>query len=1321
MLWTAIPLAMVLCLPFPVTLLRADDSGQSFEIDDNTSPVPPDAASKQVQPERTRTPFGREPSGTRRFPGRNPRSANSAEPAGRAVPSPASQAGTGDRDGEEPTLRLSYLAATWPHVLNELAEKTGSTLVMLDTPPGRFSRQDWRKYTRAEAVRILNRELEPEGFRIVEKEQFLTVMQIKRMRQEYRRPVVPAGSADSDSAKAESVSADRPSHPRSGSPVRQAGHESPEAEAAPETPQRGRDASVVVATRHRTALDVARQIHGTFQDRSQLKNEGPHGLPAFVVDHFDPEAVAAGRPLFTVEIDGGKNELVITGPTRVQVGLRTLIQKLDIKADDPASLPTLLAGEGTTADVGRKLKRPLSQLAESRQNAASGEARTNNRSRLDVRPSTDEDASAPRLAQADQADPFGQLVQQDPSEPQPPEQAQPAQPQPEGAEEDEVRMAIGAGGVFAALQGNLKGDVTIESLPDLDLLILRGNEKDVEAVIEVIRAIEQMAEGSLPGIELFKLRFVDSRSLAELLNEVYERLSDLRSESAQRVSVRVIPVVTPNAILILAPSNAMEAILDLADELDQEVDPEHEVEVFFLKHAVATTVEQRLNEFYTEQEGLGTRIRVASDVRTNSVIVQARPRDLSEISKFIREIDKDESASVARARVFQLKSAVAEELAIFLNMAIQAVFDPRAAQMQQPGQFQQQVGLQDQDPKSMVLEFLSENKQTLLRTGLLNDIRFHADPRTNSLMVTATEQSLPLIEELIEVFDRPSPSMAEIKVYPLRNADAVDAVDLLRELFEPQQQQVTGIGAQQTAAMPFEIAGIQDSSNLIPMRFTVDFRTNSVVAIGGVDLLLVVEAILYRLDAAETRDREVTVIRLRNSFAPDVATAINQFLQSQRELFQIDPTRISTSQLLEQEIIVTAEATTNSLLISATPNYFPIIRDLAEKLDAEPPQVLIQALLVEVELTNNDEFGVELGFQDSVLFNRSVVDELITITETITAPNGVQTTTQEIISQTALPGFPFNNQPLGNNVAVSPGRVGTQGLSNFAMGRVSSDVGYGGLVLSASSESVNVLIRALAARRNLRILSRPQVLALDNQIAQIQVGQNVPVADGVSLTQQAVLPIVTRDDAGIIMTVTPRISPEGQIVMEVAAEKSQFDLVGGGVVIFTDAVTGNTVTAPVKDVTTMSTTVRVPDSQTIVIGGMITKVDDAIERKVPWLGDIPILGRAFRFDARATRRTELLIFLTPRIVHNDADAELFKAIEADRLHFFQEEAEAMHGPLFGVPEEMAFPIEEMPIETGPGMSPEFPVPPVPSGPEFHPQSAVNEDAPVIRLGDLPVE
>ncbi|MFG0294613.1 MAG: type II secretion system protein GspD, partial [Maioricimonas sp. JB045] len=564
----------------------------------------------------------------------------------------------------------------------------------------------------------------------------------------------------------------------------------------------------------------------------------------------------------------------------------------------------------------------------------------------------------------------------------------------------------------------------------------------------------------------------------------------------------------------------------------------------------------------------------------------------------------------------------------------------------------------------------------------------------------------------------------------LENADATAAAELLEALFTQDQQQQDGTGQ-----LGIQIAGADDvSSSLVPLRFSVDARTNSVVAIGGADALTVVEAILLRLDQSDLRNRQTTVLKLRNSPAADVADAINQFLQSQRDLIQLDPDRVSTIEILEQEVIVTPEPVTNSLLISATPRYFEDIQRLAQELDREPAQVVIQALLVEVELDDTDEFGVELGFQDSVLFDRSVIDNLLTISETNTSPNGVQTTTQRIISQEGNPGFLFNNQPLGNNTAISPDTLGGQSLSNFALGRVNGDLGFGGLVLSASSDSVNILIRALASRRNVHILSRPQILALDNQLAQIQVGQRVPIVDGVTIsTQGTANPNVVQDESGIILTVTPRISPEGQVVMEVVAEKSQFT--GEGVPIFVDGLTGNVIESPVKDITTARTTVKVPDGQTIVVGGMITKLDDTTERKVPWLGDIPLVGHLFRFDSHSELRTELLIFLTPRIVHGDADMELIKQVEAERLHWFEFEAEQMHGPLFSVPLETPPPFEGMPpmmvpsttIEMPPMDAGNVPTTRVPAGslnlsqPPSFPQG--NEDPAVIRIreGELPSE
>lgn len=1199
------------------------------------------------------------------------------------------------QETEERTVRLNYVSTPWAKVLNELAEDSGSTLVMHDVPPGKFSRHDWSKHTRKDAVQILNRELETEGFRILVKDQFLTVMQSRRTRPEYQRPIAPQVPAQQ--ARVEPVQQVAVEQPNSHQPIVQqaaatisplknqtAPRKLQPPKFAPQSdiptlgqwsaqPEQRQDrgiqppranpfgnsliqrtafeevsatpeeiSTLEVKPANRPALDIAKQIHSAFKTRTHLENAGPHGLPAFVVDYAQDDE-KAGEVQFVIEIDTNHNRLLITANEKVRGGLKALIGQIDINPLGEEKVPTLVAGDGNKAEIGKQLKKPLKLINQAQQK---------------LKPN----AEIGNSAAANQTQPlFGENTF--------------AQAEADGTTAPQIEGPAAVGdpsGITQEMVGNLKGDVSIEALDDLDLLILRGNTADVESVLQVIERIEQMALGSLPEIHLLKLQNVDSQSLAVLLNDVYEKLAELRSSNAQQnaAAVSVVPVVTPNSVLILAPGSTMEAILQLATELDQPVDPSHEVELVRLQHAIAATVVATLEEFYEEQIGLGTRVKVAADPRTNSIIVQARPRDLAEILTFIKKIDSDEAASVNQMKIFALKNALADELAEFLNSAIRSVRDPSASTV---GQAQTGQGQNQSDPKSVVLEFLAEDGQQLARSGLLDDIRFNAETRTNNLVVTAPAQSLPLIQELIRVLDRPSNAVADVKYFKLQNADALDAVDLLTSLFTEDENSNAN---NSEGSLGVQLVGATDtSSTLLPLKFVADARTNSVVATGGADALIIVENLLYRLDATDPRTRKTQVIKLRNAPAADVADAINTFLQSQRDLATIDPDRISTSQLLDQEVIVTPEPISNNLLISATPAYFAEIEALAQQLDAEPAQVVIQALLVEVALTNNDEFGVELGFQDPTLFDRSVLSNVQTITETIFDAVGNPTATAtRIISSEAAPGFGFNNQPLGAN-AINPSSVGTQGLSNFALGRTNSDLGYGGLVLSASSESVNVLIRALAARRSVRILSRPQIRALDNQLAQIQVGQIVPVTDGVTQTQTAVTPQIVRDPAGIILTVTPRISPEGQIVMEVVAEKSNYT--DEGVVVFTDVATGSVVTSPIKNISTAQTTVKVPDGQTIVLGGMITDEEDITERKVPWLGDLPFIGQAFRFDGQATERTELLIFLTPRIVHNDAVSEHIKQVEANRTHFFQEDAEEIHGPLFGVPGEsgMYLPVE----------------------------------------------
>ncbi|MDX1970880.1 MAG: secretin N-terminal domain-containing protein, partial [Planctomycetaceae bacterium] len=1119
-----------------------------------------------------------------------------------------------DRDAviEEPPIRLNYpLPKNWDQILRDVAEQSGSTLVADRVPRGTFSRRDKNEYTREEALRIINKEIEKLGFRAIEKGQYIVVLDLPSQRPRYERPTVskpgalPAPAAGPTQASAPQRQFQRvtpvqqaanPAAPtRTSSGIQQAGFEEDASDIGPrssaedllldKTARPGSDepATVVVfRARNQRAATLAKHVFRGFRDRAELLDAGRNGLPAFRVRPVVTEPKSTGVQ-FAVAIDEAKEELLVDARPAEAEAMLKLLRLLDVPQLDAEPIQ-LVSTTRTACQVALQFDEQAAQIQRAR-------------------------AALPvaQAAPITEPDPFAQAE---------------APAEKPGPETPEVQKALP--GPLGDRIGNLKGEVNIESVPDLGVLILRGNAADVEQVMQVIRELEKLSEQTAPQLELLFLKNVNSEALAELLTTVYESLTKFPGKATQpRQSVAILPVSKPNAILIVAPLADVEGIKTLADELDKPVDPETEFQVFHLQTAVATQVESMLTEFYTERKGLGARVIVRSDVRTNSVIVSARPNDLDEVATLIRRIDQAEEVASSQLKVFPLQNAVATELAAVINVAIQSVLSPPSTQGASSvfgtggGGGGAQVSEDFRDVRSSVLQFLAVDSdgERKLKSGILADIRITPDPRMNALLVSAPEASLALIGELIKALDKPTSQVAEIKVFTLANADSQLMVQQLQALFNVS---ATGQGGQQRQQTGIQVAGAEDaSSGLIPLRFSVDTRTNSVIAIGGADALRVVEAIMLRLDESDVRERRNTIYRLKNSPSDGIAQAITNFFTSQSDLASNDPNLFSTVEQLEREVIVVSEPVSNSLLISATPRYNDEILRLIEKLDAAPQQVIIQALLVEVELNDTDEFGIELGFQDSILFNRSIIDAANTFTtQTTTTQNNTTVTQTNIVSQAASPGFLFGNPttPLGNNVG-APGssKVGTQGLSNFSVGRTNGDLGFGGLVLSASSESVSFLLRALNENRQVRVLSRPEIRTLDNQQAQIQQGQNVPVVNGVTLLNNIANPTIERDDAGVILTVTPRISPDGNVVMQLTAEKSQYNL-NSGVPVFTDVNTGNTVTAPVKDISTAVTTISVPSGQTVVLGGLITSRTDEVHRKVPWLGDIPVLGYAFRYD-----------------------------------------------------------------------------------------------------------
>jgi general secretion pathway protein D len=775
--------------------------------------------------------------------------------------------------------------------------------------------------------------------------------------------------------------------------------------------------------------------------------------------------------------------------------------------------------------------------------------------------------------------------------------------------------------------------VQVEMLPDIDAIILRGREQQLEDLAEIIRRLDDAAQLAQPEIEVIPLQHAQAESLAELIESTRQTLFGSRQGRAT-----LIPLVKPNALLLIGWGEAAGVAKELVAKLDLPVPPGTQFDVIQLHHALANNVQLQLQNFFQNRGGMGPVIQSTIDARTNAIIVHAAPRDLQEVRALIERLDVPRGGAMQQARVFEIRNSLAADVAGLLQQALT------------PG-----VG------SPGALELRDQNGNQLASSGILGASRITVNDRNNTIIVAAAPENMSLIERLIEQLDTPG-MVAKIKIFPIYNGSAAAMVETLRALLP--SQPAGAAPAPQLSSAPSE-------SSLVPLRFTVDARGNNIIAIGSEGDLRIVEALIVRLDESDSMQRKSTVYQLKNSPAVDVALAINDFLRNKRQVESATPGVANPFEQLEKEVVVVPEPVQNKLILSATPRYYEEIARLIEQLDQQPPQVMIQVMIAEISLGNTDEFGIEMGLQNSVLFDRSLLGDLLTRTNTtnISTPAGVVTeTVQEIVAASNVPGFNFNSTgPLGNSGSAqslgSSGRLGRQGLSNFGVGRANEARGFGGLVLSASSDNVSFLLRALQESRRLEILSRPQVLTLDNQQAFIQVGQRVPRIVNSIINQNGAQNNVELENVGLIIGVTPRISPEGNVVMEIDAEKSQLGPESEGIPV-SIAADGTVIRSPRVDTITAQATVSAADGETIILGGLISRRTQTIHRKVPWLGDLPILKHLFSYKLFDMDRTELLIIMTPHVMRTQGDMERLKQAEFARMSWCEADIFTLHGDVY---------------------------------------------------------
>jgi general secretion pathway protein D len=687
--------------------------------------------------------------------------------------------------------------------------------------------------------------------------------------------------------------------------------------------------------------------------------------------------------------------------------------------------------------------------------------------------------------------------------------------------------------------------------------------------------------------------------------------------------------------------------------------PETQFRVFSLRHAAAETAETQVQNMYADRGDTVGKVRVTADYRSNSLIVQAAPRDIAEVAELIGRIDTPTSAAINELRLFHLENSLAADLAPILQEAVNAQSTSSRGRTggdttmadrprQTPGASGGSSTGRPGSPstggtsgsaansqlalaKSTMLRFLTVDAsgKRHLNSGILTDVRITADTRANALLVSAPADSMELLEALIHQLDKLPTAESEVKVFAVGDGDATKLKDLLESLFGQQQQQ-------RSADQPAVRTGAAEGeSTLVPLRFAADVRTNCIIATGTAGDLGVVEAILTRLSDSDVRNRKSIVYQLRNARAVQVAEAINEFLKNKRDIESSTSGTISAFEEIEREVVVVAEAVSNSLIVSATPRFFDEIEKIVKDLDKQLPMVMIQVLIAQVDLNNFDEFGIELGLQDSLLFDRSLLGTLAHDDE-------------------LSPGFNFNNQSLGNSGSTkslaTAKDVGTQGLSSFGVARSNDSLGYGGLVLSASSESVSVLVRALQQCGKLEVLSKPQIMTMHNQEAFVQVGQEIGLISGNSVNEAGQSNQITQKDIGLILRVKPQINPEGLVVMWILAEKSALGAEADGTPVAISS-TGAVIRQPPINTTRADTVVAAMDGQTVILGGLITKTKQEEHRRVPYLADIPVLGHLFRYDSHTDHRSEMLIIMTPHIVRSEKEADAIRQVEASRMHW----------------------------------------------------------------------
>tara|TARA_Y100000758_G_scaffold17253_1_gene12213 strand:- start:543 stop:2162 length:1620 start_codon:yes stop_codon:yes gene_type:complete len=452
-----------------------------------------------------------------------------------------------------------------------------------------------------------------------------------------------------------------------------------------------------------------------------------------------------------------------------------------------------------------------------------------------------------------------------------------------------------------------------------------------------------------------------------------------------------------------------------------------------------------------------------------------------------------------------------------------------------------------------------------------------AAAQSNSLVIADTAANVRRIKSLISRIDRES--MEDFEVLPLQHASALDVVRIVQGLD-------ANLPAEEFARGPKLIA---------------DERTNSVILRGDPEARAGLRTVVRQLDVSGNQGN-TQVHYLRYAKAEEVAEVLRGIAEGRERnnggssvgnSGGVASSSAGTNVAEQNRVRIEAHESTNAVVIYGPAELSRELSSIIRQLDIRRAQVLVEAVIAEVSYDRAKELGVQWG----------------------------------VGSEDAGVGI-INFNRNGNGIVDL-----AAGVNSFLEGDISSPPSLGsGITLggigSIGSTQIALLVNALQGDTASNILSTPSLLTLDNEEAEIVVGQNVPFIVGRSVEDSGqAFDTIQREDVGIKLKIRPQINEGDAVRLEIAQEVSQ---IAPGTSGAADIITNKR---------SLTTHVMVDDNQMIVLGGLID--DQMVETadKVPGLGDIPGLGRLFRYDTASLQKRNLMIFLRPVIVRDSAVAQ----------------------------------------------------------------------------------